>query len=307
MKKIVLTVLILSQLIVIHTTSTGSQVNTSNTGADQNKNTPNMNIQSDQSQNSSGNEVGDPFWGFKFIPPEGWTYQQSADGIIMGHTTIAGIILIFPHTLQNMQEVKQEMHNGIQEEGNYLTLNSDVSNEGDNLLAGDYQGMMDGYQAKARGYGTLSPYGGGAFILAISTPEMLGTEIIRDAKMIAANLLYTKIEVTELMRHFAGKWANFTTNTSTWIQFNPDGTYGEQYESSYSGDFDNDGGNWGATGGENAQGRWTVQGNHDNGRIVVKLANGNEMHYDYRVHEENGQKYYAEYWFNGKLYSKSSN
>jgi hypothetical protein len=304
MKKIVLIVLILSQFIIIHTISTGSQLNTINAEADQNKNTPNMNKQSDQSQKPSGTEVGDPSWGFKFIPPEGWTYQQSGDGIIMGHTTIAGIILIFPHTLQNIQEVKQEMYNGTQEEGFSLALNSDLSNKGDNILAGDYQGIMDGQQVKAHGYGTLSPYRGGAFVLAVSTPEMLGSEIIRDAEMIATNLIYSKIEVSELMIHFAAKWASFSTNTSTWIQFYPDGTYDEQYESSYSGDLSG-GGNWNTYGGENVKGRWTVQGNRDSGRIVVRLANGNEMYYDYRVHEENGQKYYAEYWFNGKLYSKS--
>jgi len=252
----------------------------------------------------SGNEIGDPSWGFKLISPAGWTHQQSNEGIILGHNTIPGMILVFPHMLKNMQEVQQELHKGIQEEGSYLSINGNPSTVKDNILAGDYTGIMDGEQVKAKGFGTLSPYGGGAFIIAVSTPDKLGNEIINDAKKIASSLIYTKIDVSDLTRHFAGKWTNFTTNTSTWLQLYPDGTYDEQYESSYSGDLSG-GGNWGTAGNNNAKGCWAVEGNRDNGRIIVRLSNGNEIVYEYRVHEERGEKYYAEYWFNGKLYSKS--
>lgn len=255
-------------------------------------------------QAMSENAIGDPSWGFKLIPPAGWTHQQTSEGIILGHNTIAGMILVFPHMLQNMQEVQQEMYNGIQEEGSYLSINGTPTTVMDNILSGNYTGIMDGQQVKARGFGTLSPYGGGAFVIAVSTPEKLGAEIIQDANTIASTLVYSKIDASDLMRHFAGKWTNFTTNTSTWIQLYPNGTYDKQYESSYSGEL-NGGGNWGTAGSDSAKGRWTARGNKDSGSIIVKLSNGNEIIYEYRVHEERGQKYYGEYWFNGKLYSKS--
>lgn len=243
-------------------------------------------------------------WGFQVIPPEGWKYQESGDGMIMGHTIIPGMILIFPHTLPNLQEIGQEMAKGLQEEGFYLMLDSQLSTMGNNMLAGDYQGMMDGQRARARGFGTLSPYGGGAFILAVSTPEKLGEEITRDAEYVATNIVYTKTEASDLFVHFAGPWTSFTKHTSTTILFYADGIYDEQYESSYSGKLDG-GGHWGHYSGENAKGRWTVQGTRDQGRIHVRLSNGNEIQYDYQVHEEQGKKYYSEYWFNGKLYGKS--
>jgi hypothetical protein len=265
---------------------------------------PSMNTNSNNQPDLTGREIGDPAWGFVFIPPTGWVHQQDGSGMILGHNTIAGVILVLPHMLQNLQEVEQEMLKGIQDDGNFLQLSGNIASAGNNLLAADYQGIMDGQQVKAKGFGTLSPYGGGAFIIAVTTPDQLGEDIIRDAKAIAAHLRYSKPNTTELMQHFAGKWAHFTTNTSTWIQFNPDGTYDEQYESSYSGELSG-GGNWGAYGGDQAKGRWTVQGNRDTGRIFVRLANGNEIVYEYRVHEERGEKYYAEYWFNGKLYAKS--
>ncbi|MCB2220485.1 MAG: hypothetical protein KQI35_08830 [Bacteroidetes bacterium] len=278
-------------------------------GADQSNAEPensnsHMNANANNQQDLTGNEIGDPAWGFVFMPPAGWIHQQDGSGMILGHNTIAGLILVLPHMLQNLQEVQQEMLKGIQEEGQYLQLSGTIANAGNNMLAADYQGIMDGQQVKAKGFGTLSPYGGGAFIIAITTPDQLGEDIIRDAKAIATNLRYSKPNTSELMQHFAAKWANFTTNTSTWIQFNPDGTYDEQYESSYSGDLSG-GGNWGAYGDQQSKGRWTVQGNRDAGRIIVRMSDGNEIIYDYRVHEERGEKYYSEYWFNGKLYAKS--
>ncbi len=255
--------------------------------------------------NDPGREaVGNAAWGFQFIPPEGWSSQQTSDGLILGHQTIPGMILVFPHMLTSLPEIRQEMMNGIQDGMNYLVPGGAISVVGDGILTGDYTGIMDSQQVKGRGFGTLSPYGGGAFILAVSTPDKLGEAIIRDAGWIAGNLVYRKMETSDLVMHFAGRWASFTTNTSTWIQFYPDGSYDEQYESSYSGELSG-GGNWGAYGGENAKGKWTVQGNRDQGRITVRLFNGNEIYYDYRVHEQNGEKYYGEYWFNGKLYGKS--
>jgi len=253
---------------------------------------------------SSNSGVGNPYWNFQFIPPEGWVYQQTDEGMVLGHTTIPGVILIFPHSLENIEAIRQEMLKGIQEGYDYLTLSSEITTADKNILAGDYDGLMEGQQAKARGFATLSPFGGGAFILAVSTPRMLGDEIKRDAEWIASNLIYKKMETSGLVQHFTGRWANFTTNTSNWIYLYPDGSYDEQYESSYSGELDG-GGNWGAYGEESARGRWSIQGNKDQGRIIVKLADGDEIYYDYSVHEERGQKYYAEYWFNGKLYSKS--
>lgn len=260
------------------------------------------------SSNISGNEVGDPFWGFKFVPPAGWVHQKSTDAAILGHNTIAGMILVLPHKSENIQQMQQELNQGIQEEGNYLMLNSGLTQTSQNILTGDYTGVMDGTQVKAKGIGVLSPYGGGAYLIAVSTPDKLGNEIISAAESIARNIQFFKVDVSDLMRHFAGNWSNFTTNTSTWICFCPDGTYSEQYEAAYSGNFENNlgdvTGNWGANNQSSGQGRWTVRGTKENGQIIVKLNNGNEIVYDYKVHVEKGQTYYSEYWLNGRLYAK---
>jgi len=211
------------------------------------------------SSNISGNEVGDPSWGFKFVLPSGWVQQKSAEAAVLGHNTIAGMILVLPHMAENMQQMQQELMQGIQEEGSYLMLSGGLNQVSQNVLAGDYTGVMDGTQVKAKGMGILSPYGGGAYLIAVSTPDKLGNELISATEYIARNMQFFKVEVSDLMRHFAGNWASFTTNTSTWICFCPDGTYSEQYEAAYSGQttdgWGNATGDWSTYGQDKSQGR----------------------------------------------------
>lgn len=255
------------------------------------------------------NEVGDPSWGIKFGLPSGWVKRASQEGAIVGHNTIPGMVLVMPHRAQNLQEMQAELQKGLQEEGSTLMLSGGLEQLSSNLLAGNYTGIADGTQVMARGFGILSPYGGGAYLIAVSTPDNLGSELLGAAESMIKSTQYFKVEVGDLMQHFAGTWSSFGTNTSTWITFYPDGTYSDQSESSYSGEF-NDGagnqtGNWNAMGQSGDKGRWTVRGNKDSGTIIVKLNNGEEYYYEYRVHIEKGNKYYNEYYFNGDYYMRN--
>ena len=222
----------------------------------------------------------------------------------MGHNTIPGLILVVPHMSATIQEIHQELYNGFQEDGISLKLLNNLQSIDQNIEAGDYSGLFDGQQVKARGIGTLSPHGGGAYIIALTTPEQYGQELINSAESVSRSIQYFKPDIGDMIQHFAGKWTHFTTNTTTWMYLYPNGIYSEQYESGYSGDLTG-GGNWLATGQDQSAGRWTVRGSKEQGQIIIKLNNGREIIYDYRVHEEKGEKYYWEYWFNDSHYRKS--
>ena len=117
---------------------------------------------------------------------------------------------------------------------------------------------------------------------------------------------YTAPAATEIMKHFAGSWTTTTTNTQTWVTLRPDGTFSDQYESSYSGNFDNqyggDEGNWGAYNQQSSSGTWSVRGTREQGMITIIYNNGEQRNVEYRVHTENGEVYWNEYWFNGVFY-----
>ena len=112
----------------------------------------------------------------------------------------------------------------------------------------------------------------------------------------------------DLMSHFAGTWWNATTNTETNVTLTADGRYFESYSASYSGGSSDQYGNsdmsWGSAGDQNAQGTWTVRGTREQGVLTIFFNNGNQREINYRVHVENGEVYWSEYYFNGDLYGK---
>lgn len=252
--------------------------------------------------------VGDSSWGFGFRPPKGWKYRKTDGGAVLGHDTVAGMILVIPHMAASIQEIQDQMQEGLVEEGLQRQLAGRLQSMGKNALAGDYSGTAQGEQVKARGIGTLSPYGGGAYIIAMTTPAKFGREISAAADAIAGGMEYVKAEASDLVNHFSGAWANMTKSTATYVTLRPDGTYVQKYEGGYSGQFSNQygsqTGSWGHAREERGGGRWTVRGNRQQGVIVLKSQDGGETVVQYRVHVEKGETYWREYFFNGELYGK---
>lgn len=255
------------------------------------------------------NEIGDPNWGFKFQPPSGWKPQKTDKASVLGHGTIWGAILVIPHVATNLQEVQQQMLKGYAEENIYLSLISPLQPISDSVIAGDYVGIYNGQQIKARGVGTFSPFGGGAYIIALTSPEKFGQELSGTAETIAKGMQYFKVEVSpDLMQHLAGTWVNFTRDTATKMTLTSSGEYFDNFEAGHLGQFhDQQGfqtGYWGTTTQDQNKGRWTVRGNREQGQIIITFQDGRKTVLEYQVHVEKGQTYWNEYLFNGVLYGK---
>ncbi len=255
------------------------------------------------SNSIKSNEIGDPSWGFKLIPPQGWVSQKSAEYIILGHNTIAGMIIIFPHQSKTLQIMQAEMSEGIHEEGNNLNVTQGtLKSAGNQIISANYTGFMEGSQVKGTGFGLLSPYGGGAYVLAISTPEAFGNELVKAAKQSVKNISFFKQKVDlELVKLFAGRWTSMTKNTTTSFCLCEDGSFNENSESSYSGSNANSvGGVWGIANNSQSSGRWTIKGNKMEGQFIITLQNGNTAIYNY---VRNGNKL-NELYINNKLYGR---
>jgi hypothetical protein len=255
------------------------------------------------SSSINSNEVGDLSWGFKLAPPRGWVHQKSAEYIILGHNTIAGMIIIFPHQSKTLQLMQAEMNEGIHEESNDLNIKQGtLKSAGNQIISANYTGFMDGTQVKGTGFGLLSPYGGGAYVLAISTPEAFGNELVKAAEQSVKNLSFFKPEVDlELVKLFAGKWTTMTKNTTTSFCLCEDGSFNENSESSYSGnDANSVGGVWGTANNSQSSGRWTIKGDKMEGQFIITFQNGNTAIYNY---VRNGNKL-NELYINNTLYGR---
>ena len=252
--------------------------------------------------------VGNPSWGFSFQVPTGWLYQQTEDGVILGHNSIAGMILVMPHMASTMQEVRSEMESGMIEEGMELYPSGPLKTLSNTILAGEYQGVFQFQQVRAHCLGTLSPQGGGgAFIIAMTTPQMYGAALTGPADSIAKSMQYRKMDTGNLLAHFAGTWVHYSQYGQTTVTLAPNGDYYYQDERSYSGNL-SDGtfntGTWSAGGQSQEKARWTVRGDKEKGYLIISYPDGSRENVEYRVFVERGQVYWTEYLFDGTHYRK---
>ena len=253
--------------------------------------------------------VTDPAWGFSFAAPAGWKMQKDANGALLGHDTIAGLIIVFPHSAASLQELRSQMLQGINEQAFQLRLAAEPKPLGKNALFADCTGFASGQEVRGRAIGALSPYGGGAIVVAITTPQAYGKELPAAAENIVKGMQFPKVDTASVGRALAGSWSSVSANSQSQFTLGTDGRFSEYSESTYSGNFSdqygNDTGNWGTGGTQQAAGTWSARGTKEKGSILFIYNNGKQASYEYRVHVENGKVYWNEYYFGGVLYGKS--
>jgi hypothetical protein len=157
----------------------------------------------------------EPEWGFKIQVPTGWKCEKEASGSLLGHDRIPGLIMVPPHSAADIEEMRRQMGEGLQEEGLQLRLSEELHPFGKNALSGMCDGFADGQLVKGLVVGAISSVGGGAYVIAITTPEKYGHELRDAAETIVKGMQYPKFETSDLMRQFVGTWVNSTTNTQT--------------------------------------------------------------------------------------------
>ena len=253
---------------------------------------------------SSGEAVSDPAWSFTFKVPPGWKYRKADEGAVLGHDTIPGLLMILPHQETSLEGLQQLLQQGLQEDDVQLRLTGRLSQVQTNTLVGDYVGLAQGGEVKARGFGVLIPQGGGACIVALATPQVFGIELKAAAESVARSLRASVSAASsgpDLARHFVGTWVTMTRSTQTMVALFADGTFSRQYEASYSG---GETGSWGHARNDRTRGRWTVRGTPQQGVMVLVDPDGSQTTVRYQVHVEKGQTYWREYFFNGTLYAR---
>jgi hypothetical protein len=251
----------------------------------------------------------DPAWGFSFSPPPGWQIKMDSNGALLGHTTIAGLIMVFPHSAASLPELKSQMLKGINEQAFQLQPSTDPKPLGKNALVADCAGFANGQEVTGRTIGALSPYGGGAIVIAITTPQAYGKELAAAAEKIVQGMQFPKTDAAGVSRALAGSWSSVSASSQSRFTLGVDGRFSEYSESTHSGNFSdqygNDTGNWGTGGAQQAAGTWSARGTKEKGSIQFTYNDGKRSSYEYRVHVENGKVYWNEYYFGGVLYGKS--
>lgn len=100
------------------------------------------------------------------------------------------------------------------------------------------------------------------------------------------------VDSNELARQIAGIWWGYAGSTERKIGLCPGGAYQDYSESSYSGGSSDSLGNqsmaWGAAGQSGGVGTWNIQGDYQQGLILVQYNNGSQITIRYQQCGETG-------------------
>lgn len=247
-------------------------------------------------------EIGKKSWGYKFKAPAGWVHQIDGDAVLLGHNSIAGMLVVVKHDQVPFETMKGEMGNGLNEEGVSLLPEGELKKIDESSLSGTFKGTLDSTTVRAYSIGTVSPFGkSGVYIVAITTPEQFKSELTNCVDEIFKSLKFFKVEMSELHEALAGQWSTIDETNRFWLY--KDGTFSYKYEyaawsdPSVSPDL-----TWGVSNQSSSRGTWEAEGTKESGVLTFKYEDGSVKEMNYNVFVEKGQTYWNEYKFNGTMY-----
>ncbi|MBN1350227.1 hypothetical protein JXJ21_12505 [candidate division KSB1 bacterium] len=183
-------------------------------------------VSSAPNQKLTSEEVGDPYFGFKFVPPSGWIAQKTDAGYVLGSNSEQGIILIIPHHYQNLDAMKSAAEEGLADEnGTQLQMKGSAQQFGDSGIEVNFEGLVQWQQAKAHAIGMLSPSGGGVTIIVATESARFGQIYENYARSIAKSVKFFKPETPSAVNEWRQKLNN-SRLTYLWSYYSGGGTDG---------------------------------------------------------------------------------
>lgn len=254
-----------------------------------------------------------PSLGLSFTIPDGWVGQEMEEGYLMGSETESGLILLIPHEVTNLENLKQEARSGVNEEGISLALNGSLANFGNNGIGGEYSGVLQGTRAKGYLIGLINPHGGyGLTIMALTDEPNYGPQYKGFAEKVAQNIRFYEVKIPPVVLEWQDKLkgskltylSSYSSGGSgsssrTTIHLCIDGSFSFSSSSSLSIDV---GGAFGSSSGnDSGTGLWEVIPNSYGGpQLNLNFQDGKQYNYDITIEGNNethlnGRRYFLTY------------
>ncbi|MBL8179814.1 MAG: hypothetical protein JNK48_34360 [Bryobacterales bacterium] len=158
--------------------------------------------------------------GFRFTTPAGWVAQRIAAGFAMQSTAKQGMILVLGHTERDINKLKQQAAEGLQDGGSTdlrplgapQMLNAST-------VAVDLGGTIEKQPAKARALALLSPHGGGVLVIAGAGSAIYTAEYAALADAVARSVRFQKVDSSTAVsgwdRRLRGKLLHYFSRYSS--------------------------------------------------------------------------------------------
>lgn len=263
----------------------------------------NMVLPSEQLSQGDQQWINNPQWGFKFKVPKDWVSYTDNSAVVLVNEGIAGVIFIFPHQSNSLDEMEEDMKLGIEEEDIQLSLSGKLKKFGKEKIVGEYSGYYDFTLVKGRGVGILSPYGGGAYFISLTSDDKYVKKVSEISDGIIKSTQFSKpltgsiqheqkqkkvAGSNDLMRYFAGTYFSYTGGgvisggTERRFVICANGQFYFSSESSYSGGAGTEDA-WGAASQSGEAGMWSISGDKNSGQIELTYTNGETEIVNYQV------------------------
>jgi hypothetical protein len=242
--------------------------------------------------------------GCSFAIPAGWNGQKQGEAVYLTSTSHKGFIVIQRHNYNSLQQMASEAGQGIVDPSTNTKLMpvSQFQPFGKTGMVAEFAGTAQGQKARTFAVGLLSPQGGGVTIMAATEEASYSSDYSDAVLAIAGSLSFTAGGASgglaaagpqgggagdsDLMSYFTGEYYYYSSGstisggagTERTMTLCPDGNFRDSSEFSASGT-----GQWGGVSAQTGWGRWTIQGDKNQGVIFVTYPNGQSRRIPYRV------------------------
>lgn len=144
---------------------------------------------------ATGTVLTDDYMGLAFSAPEGWKGRAEPEGsFTLIPSDGKGTILVSTHVMNSIEELRNSLRVGVNaaQAGTALTLDGDVKPFGEKGVASKLRGTFKGEAVSAYNVSLLSPYGGGATIMAWAAPGAYSADLENAGRSVAAAVTFRK-------------------------------------------------------------------------------------------------------------------
>ncbi|GGG23720.1 hypothetical protein GCM10011344_25620 [Dokdonia pacifica] len=229
-------------------------------------------------------------FGVSFTLPAGWTGDFQGDYVVLGHTTIPGMMILSDNPTRTIETVVSTAQQGIQEDGFNLTADGTFKKVNAKRAEGYYKGTYD-YSTKVKAYaiGLIDGQGKGMSILILTETNVFSQDHVSAANQLATSVNFFKPKASKITKEWeqrlVGQKLTYRNtgdgpdggSVTRIINLCTNGTFTFYFNAHAS--FDVAEGFGYANSNEDSRGRYTIYSLHNDSYLTLNFDNGKEIEY----------------------------
>ncbi len=229
-------------------------------------------------------------FGLSFTLPKGWTGDIQGDYVVLGHSTIPGMMILSDNPMRTIETVVSTAQQGIQEDGFNLTADGTFKKINTKRAEGYYKGTYDyNTQVKAYAVGLIDGQGKGMSILVLTETNAFNQDHVKAANTLATSVKFFTPKASAItqqwQKRLVGQRLTYRdtrggvdgSSVTRIITLCPNGTFTFYFNAHAS--FDVAEGSGYANSNEDNRGNYTIYSVHNDSYLTLHFENGKEIEY----------------------------